>query len=100
MKSETSSVTCRVQLQVSKRFLSGLRNPSTGQVQQFTGAMLVIDLESRISEIFNLGSSSTMMVGGGGWTRLGMGLVGGSNMETWNTGCMARRLSGSCKVTE
>ena len=56
---------------------------------------------SRISEISNSGLSSTMIGGGGGWTRSGMGFgVAGSNIETWKTRCTARKLSGSRKVIE
>ena len=62
---------------------------------------LLLTLESRILEILNSGSSSTMMGGGGGWTWSGMGLgFAGSNIETWKTGCTVRKLSGSCKVIE
>ena len=58
-------------------------------------------LVSRISEISNSGSSSTIIGGRGGWTQSGIVFrTAGSNMETWKTRCTARRLSGSCKVTE
>src|SRR5882724_5349949 len=58
-------------------------------------------LESRISEISNSGSSSTMIGGGGGGNQSGIGFrVAGSNIEMWKTGCTARRLSGSRRVTE
>src|SRR5882724_2941408 len=58
-------------------------------------------LESRISEILNSSSSSTMIGGGGGWIRSGIGFgVAGSNIETWKSGCTARRLSGSRRVKE
>ena len=47
------------------------------------------------------GSSLTMTGGGGGWTQSGMVFgKAGSNIETWNTGCTAQRLSRSCRVME
>ena len=58
-------------------------------------------LESRISEISNSGSSSTMIGRGGGWTRSGIWFgVAGSNIETWKTECTVQRLLGSHRVTE
>src|SRR6266481_2689367 len=62
---------------------------------------ITLIFESRISDISNLGSSLTKMGGGGGWTQSGIGFGNAdSSMETWNTGCTARKLSGSHRVTE
>jgi len=55
-------------------------------------------LESRISEISNSGSSSTMIGGGGGCTRSGIGFgVAVPTLRCGKTGCTVRRLSGSRK---
>ena len=57
--------------------------------------------ELRISEISYSGSLSTLTGGGGGWTRLGMVFrVDGSRTETWKTGFMDWRESGSRSVKE
>src|SRR5882724_12730578 len=71
------------------------------QVQHFTGATSVIDLGIENFRDFKLGFIVYHDGRWGGWTRLGIRSGwAGSNMETWNTGCTAQRLSGSHRVTE
>ena len=58
-------------------------------------------VESRTLAISYSGSLSTKTGGGGGWTQSGITFeVASSNIETWNMGWMARRLSGRRMVTE
>jgi hypothetical protein len=58
-------------------------------------------LESRMAAISYSISPSISIGGGGGWVRFGIvfGVVG-SSWETWKTGWIVRRWSGSCRVTE